>query len=308
MKRDFLAIHDFTSKEVKEVFQLASRIKALSKKEQNPQILKNKHAALLFRKPSLRTRASFELSVQQFGGTTIFFSDSEIGMGKRESVSDVAKVLERFYHLIIIRTFDHKEIVDFAQACSVPVINALTDLEHPCQILGDIFTAFEHKGRWENLTIAYVGDGGNNIANSFVNAASRLSLDLRIGTTGSRIPDKSILENARIAKLSEVKITSNPIEAVKDADIIYTDVWASMGEKDKIAEREQMLRPFQINNQLLEHAKSDCIVMHCLPAERGKEITDEVIDGPHSVVFDEAENRLHIQKAIIAYLFGAKTF
>ena len=306
MKRDFLAITDFTTSEIKDTLTIAKVVKHMHRWGDDPKPLAGKHAALMFRKPSLRTRASFETGIRQLGGDTLFFSDAEIGMGKRESVHDVAKVMSRFFDLVVIRTFAHEEITEFAKYAEVPVINALTDLLHPCQIMGDIFTIMEYKNRVDDLVIAYVGDGGNNIANSWVNLASRLSLQLRIGTTEDRQPDPKILENARNAGLSEIIVTDDPVEAVRDADVVYTDVWASMGEKDKIAEREQKLKKFQVNAELLSHAKPDVIFMHCLPAERGREVTDEVMDGPHSVVFDQAENRLHIQKAIILQLFGER--
>ena len=306
MKQDFLAITDFSSKEIKEVLTIAKVVKHMHRWGDDPKPLAGKHAAIMFRKPSLRTRASFETGIHQLGGDTLFFSDNEIGMGKRESVADVARVVSRYFDLVVIRTFEHSEIVEFAKYADVPVINALTNLLHPCQIMGDIFTIMEVKNRIDNISVAYLGDGGNNIANSWVNLASRISLDLRIGTTEDRRPDKEILENANKSGLSKIKITSDPIEAVKDADVVYTDVWASMGEKEKISEREAKLKPFQVNNELLANAKDDVIFMHCLPAERGREVTDEVMDGPHSVVFDQAENRLHIQKAIILQLFGEK--
>jgi len=306
MKRDFLATTDFTSKEIKEIMTIAKVLKQRHRWGDDPQVLEGKHAALMFRKPSLRTRASFEVGIKQLGGQTMFFSQDEIGMGKRENIYDVAKVMSRYFDMVIIRTFAHEEIVEFAKCADVPVINALTDLLHPCQIMGDILTVVESKNRMDDLTIAYLGDGGNNVANSWVNLSSRLALDLRIGTVSDRQPHPDILANANNAGMSRFMITENPIEAVTDADVVYTDVWASMGEKEKIAEREEKLRPFQINGELLKHAKSDAMVMHCLPAERGREITDEVMDGPQSAIFDQAENRLHIQKAIIIYLFGER--
>ncbi|MCD6124577.1 ornithine carbamoyltransferase [bacterium] len=304
MKRDFLSCADFSAHEIYKVISDALILKQLSGTSKTPRILEGKHAALLFRKPSLRTRASFEVGIRQLGGQTLFFSEAEVGMGKRESVHDVAKVLSRFFDLIVIRTFSHEELVEFAGYATVPVINALTDLLHPCQIMGDVMTIHEKKGRIDEISIAFVGDGGNNIANSWVNIASRIPLDLRIGTIPERTPNEEILERAKEAGISKITITFDPVEAVNGADVIYTDVWASMGEKEKIAEREAKLRPFQVNKKLLSHAKDDVIVMHCLPAERGREITDEVMDGPHSVVFDQAENRLHIQKSIIIHLFG----
>lgn len=306
MKRDFLAVTDFSSKEIKEVLTIAKVIKQMHRWGDDPTPLVGKNAALLFRKPSLRTRASFEIGIRQLGGQTMFFSENEIGMGKRESIYDVAKVMSRYFDLVIIRTFEQDEVIQFAEHSEIPVINALTDLLHPCQIMGDIFTIIENKNRMDRLSIAYIGDGGNNVANSWVNLASRLSIDLRIGTISERQPNANLLQSAKNAGMSKITITENPIEAVKDADAVYTDVWASMGEKEKSDERAEKLKIFQLNSELLAHAKGDAIVMHCLPAERGREITDEVMDGPQSVVFEQAENRLHIQKAIIVYLFGER--
>lgn len=304
MKRDFLTITDLTAKDIMDIIKSAMLLKQMWRTGQRPSPLENKHAALLFRKPSLRTRASFEVGIHQLGGKTLFFSEKEIGMGKRESVYDVAKVLSRYFDLIVIRTFDNNEVIQLAKHAEIPVINALTDLLHPCQIMGDAMTIFEHKGKIEDVSVAFLGDGGNNVTNSWLKLATRIPLDLRIGTTDDRQPNQKILKDAINAGLSKITVTFDPIEAVSDVDCAYADVWASMGEKDKIGEREIMLRPFQLNNKLLSHAKNDVIVLHCLPAERGREITDEVMDGSHSVVFDEAENRLHIQKAIILHLFN----
>jgi len=306
MNRDFIQIPDFTGKEIKDIITIAKVVKHMHRWNNNPKSLIGKHAALIFRKPSLRTRVSFETGIEQLGGHTMFISDREIGIGKRESIHDIAKVLSRYFDLIIIRTFDHDEVVEFAEHAEVTVINALTDYLHPCQIMGDIFTAMEYKNQVDHLTVGYLGDGGSNTANSWVNLASLISLDLRIGTTLDRVPDEAILENAKKGGLSKVTITDDPVQTAKGADIIYTDVWASMGEKEQMAEREEKLKTFQVNAELLAHAKDDAIVMHCLPANRGREITDEVMDGPQSVVFQQAENRLHIQKAIVLYLFGIK--
>lgn len=306
MKRDFIAISDLSSREVKNILTMAKVVKQMRRWGQDPKTLAGKHAALLFRKPSLRTRASFEVGIHQLGGSTLFFTESEIGMGKRESVYDVAKVMSRYFDLIVIRTFAHEEIEEFAKHAEVPVINALTDLLHPCQVMGDIFTVMEHKTNLDNLTVSFLGDGGNNVANSWVELAGLMPMTLKIGTTSDRTPNKQILEKANKSALSKIVITEDPIEAVRDADVIYTDVWASMGEKDKLEEREAKLKPFQVNAELVKYAKQDYIFMHCLPAERGREVTDDIMDSPNSVIFDQAENRLHIQKAIILFLFGER--
>lgn len=300
MKRDFLAIPDFTTQEIKETFQLASDMKFGKVK---PLPLKDKVVACIFFKPSLRTRVSFEVGIAQLGGKSLYIMGEEIGLGKRESTYDVAKVLSRFVNMIMIRAFDHEEVEELAKHAEVPVINGLTDLLHPCQVMGDMFTIVEKKGRIENLTIAYLGDG-NNVANSWLNASTRFPFDLRIGTSPQTQPDQKIFQNAQKSSLSKIILTYDPKEAIKDADVVYTDVWASMGQKHLAEQKKQFLKEFQVNEKLLGYAKKDCMVMHCLPANRGEEITDAVMDGPHSVVFDQAENRLHIQKTIMVKLLG----
>jgi ornithine carbamoyltransferase len=300
MKRDFLAIPDFTTQEIKETFRLASDMKSGKVK---PLPLKDKVVACIFFKPSLRTRVSFEVGIAQLGGKSLYIMGEEIGLGKRESTYDVAKVLSRFVNMIMIRAFDHEEVEELAKHAEVPVINGLTDLLHPCQVMGDMFTIVEKKGRIENQSIAYLGDG-NNVVNSWLNASTRFSFDLRIGTSPQTEPDQKILQNAQKSGLSKITLTHDPKEAVKDADVVYTDVWASMGQKHLAEQKKELLKEFQVNEKLLGYAKKDCIVMHCLPANRGEEITDAVMDGPHSVVFDQAENRLHIQKAIMAKLLS----
>ncbi|MCK4224399.1 MAG: ornithine carbamoyltransferase [candidate division Zixibacteria bacterium] len=300
MSEDFLTITDFTTAEIKETFQLALDMKS---KKIAPLPLKDKAVACIFLKPSLRTRVSFEVGIGQLGGKSLYITGDEIGLGKRESVYDAAKVLSRFVDMIMIRAFDHKEVEKLAQHAEVPVINGLTDLLHPCQVMGDMLTILEKKGRVDGLTIVYLGDG-NNVANSWINASTRFSFNLRIGTSPETKPDGNILKTAQKSGLSQITVTFNPKEAIKDADVVYTDVWASMGQKDLSEQRRKLLKDFQVNYDLLKQAKSDCIVMHCLPANRGEEITDEVMDGPHSVVFDQAENRLHAQKAIMVKLLS----
>ena len=302
MKKDFLAIPDFTTEEIKQTFQLALDMKSGKIK---PLPLKDKAAACIFLKPSLRTRVSFEVGIAQLGGKSLYITKDEIGLGERESVYDVAKVLSRFVDMIVIRAFDHKPVEELTQHATIPVINGLTDLLHPCQVMGDMLTILEHKGKIENLKIAYLGDG-NNVANSWLNASTRIPFDLRVGTSPETKPDQNIFEYAEDIGLSKITLTHNPKEAVEDADVIYTDVWASMGQKNLAEQKRSLLKEFQVNSELLKFAKKDCIVMHCLPANRGEEITDEVMDGPHSVVFDQAENRLHIQKAIMVQLLTRK--
>jgi ornithine carbamoyltransferase len=300
MTKDFLSVTDFTTEEIKQTLKLALDMKS---GKISPLPLKDKAVACIFLKPSLRTRVSFEVGIGQLGGKSLYITGDEIGLGKRESIYDAAKVLSRFVGMIMIRAFDHGEVEQLARHAEVPVINGLTDLLHPCQIMGDLLTVFEKKERLEGLTVAYLGDG-NNVANSWLNASTRFPFNLRIGTSPETEPNQKILQEAKKIGLSQITVTFDPREAIKGADIIYTDVWASMGQKELSEQRRKLLKDFQVNDNLLELAKSDCIVMHCLPANRGEEITDEVMDGPHSVVFDEAENRLHAQKAIMVKLLG----
>lgn len=296
----FLRITDFTSAEIRATIGWARQWKA---GRVAPRPMEGKVAGLIFHKPSLRTRQSFETAVFRLGGHPMFITDAEIKLGVRESIHDVAKVMSRYLGLIVIRTYKQSDVEELARHSSIPVINALTDAQHPCQVLGDIMTVQEHLGRIDNLTVAFLGDG-NNVFHSWADLASRIPIDLRLGTSPETMPDMTVVEAARKTGYSDIRITHDPLEAVDGADIIYTDVWASMGQKDQAASKAGLLKPFQVNASLLKHAKPTCIVQHCLPAERGREITDDVIDGPQSVVFDEAENRLWIQGAIIAQLLA----
>ncbi len=298
MSRSFVQITDFTAEEINEVFNLCAQMK---KKEISPKPLEGKSVACIFTKPSLRTRISFEVGISELGGNPIYVTDNEIKLGQRESIADAARVLSRYVGLIMIRTFAHSDVTELAKYASVPVVNGLTDLVHPCQILGDYFTAIEHLKTKERYKIAYLGDG-NNITNSWLNLASVIPIDFRIGTAEDCHPDPEILKKARENTDSKITITDNPKEAAADADVLYTDVWASMGQKHLADNKQSKLEKFQLNSSLLKEASPKAIVMHCLPAERGREITDEVMDSPQSVVFDEAENRLHIQKSIMAFL------
>ncbi len=303
MKKDFLMITDFSSDEIHDLFNLAAELKKKTKQGIEHHLLKGKTLAMLFQKPSTRTRVSFEVGMYQLGGHALYLSPAEVGLGKRESTADVAQVLSRFNDGIMARVFGHDIVAGLAQYASVPVINGLSDLTHPCQILGDMLTVLEHKGRMTDLKIAYVGDG-NNVVNSWINMAARAPFTLSLGCPTGYEPDAGLLTNARKQGLSTITVTSDPVEAVKNADVVYTDVWASMGQEEEAEARKKIFMPFQVNSKLLSYASKDCIVLHCLPAHRGDEITDEVMDGPHSVVFDEAENRLHIQKAIMVKLLA----
>ena len=303
MTKDFLQITDFTRDEAIELLRFCRDMK---QGNVAPKPLAGKTVGCIFHKPSLRTRISFEVGANELGGNSLYITDKEIELGVRESIYDVAKVMSRFVGMIVIRTFDHANVEQLAEHAEVPVINALTDLTHPCQVMGDIYTYWEKTGKFEDITIAFLGDG-NNVFNSFLNLACLFKLNLRLGTSPETLPDKAMLDKAEKAGISTVEIHHDPKDAVRDADIIYTDVWASMGQKHLAEEKAKLLKDFQVNAELISHASHDVQVMHCLPANRGQEITDEVIDGPHSVVFDEAENRLHIQKAIMATLLGKRT-
>ncbi len=298
MPRSLTQIIDLSAAEVNEVFDLCAKMK---RKEIAPKSLEGKSVACIFTKQSLRTRISFEVGISELGGSPIYITDGEIQLGKRESIADAARVLSRYVGLIMIRTYKQSDVEELAKYATVPVVNGLTDLVHPCQILGDYMTVLEHLPPRRKYKIAYLGDG-NNITNSWLNLASLIPMDLRIATAPDCQPDPEFMARAKSNKESTITWTEDPQEAVKGADVIYTDVWASMGQKHLAEEKERKLRPFQVNSSLLKGADPKAIVLHCLPAERGKEITDEVMDGPQSAVFDQAENRLHIQKAIMHFL------
>ncbi|MFC1569336.1 ornithine carbamoyltransferase [bacterium] len=301
MKKDFLAITDLTKEEINQLFQLAKSLKAKLKNKEIFHPLAGKTLAMIFQKPSARTRVSFETGMYQLGGHAVFLNPTEIGLGKRETAADVARVFSRYNDGIMARLFAHELILDLAKYASIPVINGLTDYNHPCQVLGDILTIDEHLGRMEDFKITYIGDG-NNMVHSWLNAASRLSMGLNLAIPEGYDPNPNLLKSAQEIGISEISIIRDPKEAVHDADIIYTDVWASMGQEKEAEKRKKAFKNYQINDDILKEAKSNVKVMHCLPAHRGDEITDSVMDGPHSIVFDEAENRLHLQKAIMVTL------
>ena len=301
MKRDFVHITDFSSDEIQEVFNLTAKMKAFVKEGKEYAPLKGKNMAMIFAKPSARTRISFETGMSQLGGHAIYLGPNDIGIGKREAVRDIARVIACYDDIIMARLFDHVHMLEMAEYSTVPVINGLTDLNHPCQIMADIFTVLEHRKHLNDLKIAFVGDG-NNVANSWINLAACLPMHFVLASPSGYDPDEVILKNARNVGISRIDVLRDPVEAVRDADVIYTDVWASMGQEEEAAKRGNDFMPYQVNNELMKYAKKDVLVMHCLPAHRGDEITDEVIDGPNSIVFDEAENRMHVQNAIIVKL------
>ena len=301
MKRDFVSILDWTSEEIRSNLDFAVELKQQTKEGKCPQLLQRKTFGLFFHKPSLRTRLSFEVGIAQLGGTAMVLSEQDFKIGERETVSDVARVMSRYVDGILIRTYSHQMVLDLAKYSTVPVVNMLTDFNHPCQVMSDMLTIKEKLGRIDEVRIAYVGDS-NNMTNSWLNIAARIPLDLRIATAPETLPDMELVCKIQEIGISTIKVTHSAEEAVNGVEVLYTDVWASMGEKEKIEERERVLREFQINSSLLQCAEKEAFVLHCLPAERDKEITDEVIEGSQSVVFDQAENRLHAQKAILAQL------
>jgi len=298
MKRDLLSFVDLTRPDADRLFRTALKLKGDLRAGRGHTELLGQSLALIFHKPSLRTRVSFEVAMTQLGGSSVFITDREIGMGSREPVQDVARVLSGYVDGIMIRTFDHQIAVNLARYAAVPVINGLTDWLHPCQILADLMTMLEHGLDLDKATVAYVGDG-NNVANSWIEAAGLYGLTLRIACPEGYEPDMGLVSQVRSAGRGTVEVVRSPIEAARGADVLYTDVWASMGQEAEREKRLPIFQPYQINTELVEVAKPNAIVLHCLPAHRGEEITEEVIEGPRSSVFPQAENRLHVQKAVL---------
>ena len=301
--RDLLSIHDLSVYEVHEVIDFAAELKAMQKAGVSHRILEGKTLGMIFEKSSTRTRVSFEVGIFQLGGTGLFLSSKDLQLGRGEPIKDTARVLSRYLDGIMIRTFGHERIVELAKYADIPVINGLSDLLHPCQVLTDLLTIREHKGKnFRALKMAYVGDG-NNMTNSYLYGAAKVGMNLSVATPKNYKPNAEVFENALSDAEetgAEILWTENPAEAVKDADIIATDTWASMGQEAEHDERKKIFAPYQVNNELLKHASKNAIVLHCLPAYRGEEITEEVFENNAHVIFDEAENRLHTQKAIMA--------
>lgn len=298
MKRNLISIFDLKKSEIENLIKDTENLK---REKTHTEPLKGKTLAMIFEKSSTRTRVSFEVGMYQLGGIAVYLNSKDIQLGRGETAGDTARTLSGYVNGIMIRAFAHNDIVQLAEAASVPVINGLSDLSHPCQILSDLFTVYEKKGTYKGLTYAYIGDG-NNVANSWIEAAGILGLHLRIATPSAYTPSKSILKRAKELNSENILLYNNPTDAVKDADVVYTDVWVSMGQENMKEEKLKSFSGFQINEKLLKHAKADAIVMHCLPAHRGEEITSDVLDGKQSVVFEQAENRLHMQKAILKFL------
>ena len=298
--RHLLSLTDVTGEELDSILMHASLLKKARHEPVETRHLAGKTVGLIFSKSSTRTRVSFHAAIYELGGNPMFLDHDDLQLGRGESMSDTAKVLNRYVHGVAIRTHKHSGIVEYAQHSEIPVINALTDRFHPCQLLADLLTIREHLGRLVGVNIAYIGDGVNNMANSWVIAAKMTGMNLRIGAPIDFHPSNSFVRDAKGSGV--VEVTDDPREAVKGADIVYTDVWVSMGFENESSDRLQKFVPYQVNSDLIKHADSNVKVMHCLPAHRGQEITAEVLDGPCSIVWDQAENRLHAQKAVLARL------
>jgi ornithine carbamoyltransferase len=301
-----LSINDLSLQEIEEILNLSEKLKKQLKEGIQHHLLKGKTLGMIFTKSSTRTRVSFEVGMHQLGGYSLFLSSNDIQLGRGESIYDTAQVLSRYIDGIMIRTFKQSDVEELAKYGSIPVINGLTDLMHPCQILADLFTVYEHKGTLRGLKLAYVGDG-NNVANSLLHGCSKVGMNITVATPkGYECDNNMVYEAHENAKLSgsEIILTEDPVEAVKDADVVYTDTWVSMGQEDEKEKRLKLFMPYQVNSELFSKAKEDAIFLHCLPAYRGYEVTEDIIDGPQSVIFDEAENRMHVQKAVMALLMG----
>ena len=298
---NLLSIYDLGRREIDNIFSQAARLKDLLKKREAYLPLQGMTLGMIFDKASTRTRISFEVGMYQLGGLPIFLSSRDTQLGRGEAIADTARIMSRYLNGVMIRTYDHKTIEEFASFATIPVINGLTDLLHPCQVLSDLFTLIEKRGGYEGMKIAYIGDG-NNIANSWINAVVRLPFYLSLACPEGYDPDQAILKRGMDEAAGRITLYRDPLAAVEDADVIYTDVWASMGQEEERETRARAFQTFQVNQDLISHARKDVIIMHCLPAHRGEEITAEVIDGEHSVIIDQAENRLHVQKAILEIL------
>ncbi|EAT17059.1 ornithine carbamoyltransferase [Desulfuromonas acetoxidans] len=302
MTNHFLCLTDWTAAELDAIFALTKELKDKQKQGIAHPLLAGKTLGMIFEKSSTRTRISFEVGMYQLGGHALFLSSSNTQLGRGEPIKDTARVMSRYVDGIMIRTFSQEGIEELARYADVPVINALTDSYHPCQVMADLFTVLEHKGSYKDQVYCWIGDG-NNMAHSWINAAAVLGFELRVATPKGYEPDTSVIERAEQLG-AKITYTNDPLQAAWGADVLNTDVWASMGQEQEQLQREKDFVGFQINAEVIDAADGDCLVLHCLPAHRGEEITDDVIEGRHSVVFDEAENRLHVQKAIMATLMN----
>jgi len=301
MKRDLLTILDLTAAEIVALLARAQEMKKLWFQGTLRPVLPGKTLGLLFTKPSTRTRISFEAAMNRLGGSCIFMTEKETQLSRKEPLPDTARVMSRYIEVLAVRTFDHADVEELARHASIPVINALTDSNHPCQVLSDLLTIQEKRGSLQDLEVAWIGDG-NNVAHSWIDAAARMGFTLRLACPEGYLPDRRVLERARAEGGRNIFIVSDPREAVASADAINTDVWASMGQEEEADTRRKVFAPYQVNADLLSHAPRHALVMHCLPAHREEEISTEVLEGPHSVVFDQAENRLYFQMALLEWI------
>mgnify|MGYP003454847289 FL=1 len=304
--KDLLTLLDYTSQEVEDLILLATQLKKLTKEGKCPRLLEGKTLGMIFEKSSTRTRVSFEVGMQQLGGYGMYMNARDMQIGRGEPISDTGRVLSGYLDGIMIRANSHEMVKELAEHASIPVINGLTDIFHPCQALADLETIAENKGELKGLKVAYVGDG-NNVAHSLVIACAHVGMDVAVATPVGYECDPAIIEKARDIALvngSEVLVTTNPVEAVKDADAVYADVWTSMGQEEETQQRLKDFKDYQINDELVAHAKADYMFLHCLPAHREEEVTSSVIDGPNSYIYEQAENRLHAQKAVLVSLMA----
>lgn len=300
MKRDLLTLCDLSRAELDDILHLARQLKSDWKQGRPHPLLPGRVLAMIFEKPSLRTHVTFEVGMFQLGGHAVYLTPADIQLGKRETVADAARNLDRWVDVIMARVYDHHTLEELARWAQVPVVNGLSDRFHPCQVLSDCFTLLERGSNLAALRIAFIGDG-NNMAHSWINAAARFGFELAVACPRGYEPDERVVTRAR-AEGARVSVGNDPTQAANDADVIYTDTWTSMGQEAEAEHRRRVFRDYQVNAELVRLAKSTAVVMHCLPAHRGEEITDEVIDGPQSIVFDQAENRLHVQKAVLVWL------
>ena len=299
--KHFLHISDYSKEELWEILDLAKIVKSKFRKREDNKVFNNKSLAMIFAKPSARTRVSFETGFEWMGGHALFLGPNDIGIGKREAIKDISRVLSRYNDIIMARLFEHEHIIELAEHSSVPIVNGLTDYNHPCQIMADIFTVWENLNDIDGAKIVYMGDG-NNIVHSWLHLSMRFPLDFVCCCPEDYEPDAELVDQAKESGVSKITITNDPVSAVSGADVIYTDVWASMGQKEEAEERERAFKNFQVNEKLMSLTGKDTLFMHCLPAERDREVTDGVMESDNSIVFDQAENRMHVQNAIMIIL------
>ena len=299
----FLHISDYSTDALWDILKLAKKLKQKFRNREKYKIFKNKSLAMIFAKPSARTRVSFETGFEWMGGHALFLGPNDIAIGKREAIKDISRLFSRYNDIIMARLFDHSHILELAEYSTIPVINGLTDYNHPCQIMSDIFTIWETRGSLDDLKVTYVGDG-NNIVHSWLHLAQKFPMEFVCACPENYEPNSNTINGSSGAGVSRVSVSHDPTNSVKNTDVVYTDVWASMGQKDEAEMREKIFQPFQVNEELMAAAGKNTLFMHCLPAERGREVTDEVIEADYSIVFEQAENRLHVQNAIMVTLAG----